>query len=73
MRNLVEYPITADEVISTLQVALESYTKRVRTDGIGGIEGVALLMAEQFISRNKAEFDTFSKASMEVVQEVKND
>ena len=73
MRNLLVYPITADEAISVLQVQLESYSKRIHTDGLGGIEGVALLTVEQFIARYKREFDTFSKASMEVVEETRND
>jgi len=73
MRNLVEYPITADEAISTLQVAIESHSKNIRNYGVGGIEGVALLMAEKFIDQHRKEFDVFSKASMEVVEEVKND
>lgn len=36
MRNLFEYPITADEVNQTVERALEKY---VKSKAIGGIEG----------------------------------
>lgn len=36
MRNLLEYPITADEVTQTVQRALDRY---VETKAIGGLDG----------------------------------
>jgi hypothetical protein len=66
MRNLVQYPVKADEAISALQLALESYTKSVRSHGIGNIDGISLLMAEQFITENKEAFDKFTKGKLSV-------
>lgn len=68
MRNILEFPVTSNEVISALQVAFESYTKNISIDGVGSIDGIALLMAEQFISENAEKFDMFVKESMEVLR-----
>lgn len=69
MRNLVEYPVTADETVAALKWAGSQYTKHIHEYGVGGIEGIALITAERFIEQNKERFDTFSKASMQVVDE----
>lgn len=69
MRNLENTPVTAQEAISALQVAFESYTKNIRQTGTGNIDGIALLMSEQFIDANRERFDTFAKASLQVVLE----
>lgn len=71
MRNLTVYPVTAPEAISAVQLALESYTRDIDKMGVGNIDGVALLMVEKFIEANKEKFDTFAKASLEVIFEVK--
>jgi hypothetical protein len=64
MRNLIEYPIKAEEAISAIQLALEHYTKTIKGRGIGDVDGVALLISEQFISANKERFDTFSSTEL---------
>ena len=61
MRNISDYPITAEEVISSLQVSLESYTKNIHKDGVGGIDGLAFLLTEKFIEQNSTEFNKFAK------------
>jgi hypothetical protein len=72
MRNIVVYPIKAEESIAALQVALESYSKSAREHAlIGGVDGLALLMAEKFIEANKERFNTFSAASLDVLFEKK--
>ena len=67
MRNLAQYPVKADEAISALQLALESYTRTIRERGIGDIDGVALLMAEKFITANKDQFDAFTHAELKEI------
>lgn len=69
MRNLSEYPVTAEEVVSALQLSLEHYTRTIANRGIGDIDGIAILMAEKFIEANKERFNTFAKASLEVISE----
>lgn len=69
MRNLQQYPVTADEAISAVQMALEHYTHTIKERGIGDVDGIALLMAEKFINDNKERFNTFSRASLEVITE----
>ena len=61
MRNLNEYPITADETINSLKWALREYTRNIQNYGVGGIEGIAMLLAEKFIEENKEQFNKFSK------------
>lgn len=70
MRNLVEYPITADEAIAVIRLA-EEKNQMDNVDVIGCIDGVALLMIEKFIEQNKDRFDVFSKASFDVIFEGK--
>jgi hypothetical protein len=69
MRDLTVYPVTAQEAVSAIQLALESYTKNIEEIGVGNVDGVALLMAEQFIDANRERFDIFAKASLQVVLE----
>jgi hypothetical protein len=69
MRNITEYPVTADEAISALQIAFENRSKNIGKYGFGDIDGIALLMAEKFIENNKERFDTFAKASLEIIFE----
>jgi hypothetical protein len=69
MRNLLEYPVTSGEAVSAIQIALEQYTREIKDRGIGDMDGIALLMAEKFIESNRERFDTFAKASLEVVVE----
>lgn len=61
MRNLNEYPITADETVNALKWALSEYTRNIQNYGVGGIEGIAMLLAEKFIAENKEQFDEFVK------------
>lgn len=69
MRDLGDCPVTAQEAISAVQIAFESYTRNIRQVGVGNIDGIALLMVEQFIDANRERFDTFAKASLQVVLE----
>jgi hypothetical protein len=69
MRNLAVYPVTADEAISAVQLALEHYTSTIKARGIGDVDGVALVIIEKFIDDNKERFDIFSRASLEVISE----
>ena len=56
MRNLIEYPITSDEVLA----ALDSAQKREsNTQGIGGINAWALNLAMQYFKQNKDELSEF--------------
>ena len=64
MRNLMEYPIVAEEAISAIQIALEDYTRNIHKMGIGNPDGVALLMAEKFIENNKESFNIFCAKSI---------
>lgn len=73
MRNIMEYPVTGDEAVGALDWAQKEYTRNIENYGVGGIEGLALLLAARFIESHKKEFDQFSRAAMEVVEEVKND
>ena len=67
MRNLKQYPVRADEAISALQLAFESYTRTIRERGIGDIDGIALLMVEQFVTANKDQFDAFTHAELKEI------
>lgn len=69
MRNLVQYPIIANEAISAIQMAIENYTRTIKERGIGDIDGIALLMAERFINDNKERFNLFARASLEIISE----
>ncbi len=72
MRNLSVYPITANEAIEVLKRAED--TQKILSRGqIGGIDGLTLLIIEKFIEQNKERFDTFSKASLQVIFEDKNE
>lgn len=69
MRNLVQYPIIANEAISAIQMAIENYTRTIKERGIGDIDGIALLMAERFINDNKERFNLFARASLKIISE----
>lgn len=69
MRDLTRYPITADETVAALKWASSEYTRNIQNYGVGGVEGIAILMAEKFIEQNKERFDIFAKASMQVMGE----
>jgi len=73
MRNILQYPVTADETIKALDWAQKEYTRNIQNYGIGGTEGISLLLAARFIEANKERFDAFSSVSMQVVEERKND
>lgn len=69
MRNLVVYPVVAEEAISAIQIAFEDYTRNIHKVGIGNTDGVALLMAEKFIENNKDSFNAFSAERMKRIGE----
>jgi hypothetical protein len=69
MRNLVVYPVVAEEAISATQIAFEDYARNIHKVGVGNIDGVALLMAEKFIENNKDSFNAFSAECMKRVGE----
>lgn len=53
MRNTLQYPITKDEVIRSLEQVIED---ELAKGLIGGIVPAALIKAKQFISENGPEF-----------------
>lgn len=71
MRNIIEFPITADEAIEVLNRAEEN-ERMFNAGDVGGIDGITLLLIEKFIEQNKERFNTFSRASLEVIFENKN-
>lgn len=60
MRNLIEYPITHGEAAEALQEAQELYYSKYKQN-VGGVGGLALIYAEQFIRANRVAFEEFTK------------
>lgn len=61
MRDLVKYPITYGEACDALQNAQLAYYGSRADDEVGSPDGLALLLAEQFIREYKEAFDMFLK------------
>ena len=59
MRNLAQYPLTAEEVRTVLQQKMEEVLKAGR---IGGIDGIALAVALRFLNENNEQFTAFVQA-----------
>ena len=71
MRDLANYPVTAEEAISALQIAFEQYASGVKEHGIGNVDGIAILMTEKFLNDNKDKFNAFSQAAIDAITEKK--
>jgi hypothetical protein len=57
MRNLLQYPITYDELLSDLATARDWYNPEIH--GIGGTEGVSLDMLQLYLTANEAHVTQF--------------
>jgi hypothetical protein len=56
MRNLVEYPIDAEEVLNTLERLKKEY---IDSGCIGGTQGMILGFIIEFLDNNDDTFDEF--------------
>jgi hypothetical protein len=60
MRNLVQYPLTAEEANQALARQVQAIADK---QAIGGIDGYALTLIGEFLKRHDAEFRDFLKQS----------
>jgi hypothetical protein len=72
MRNLIQYPITYDELLIELGRAADRYDPEV--DGVGGIEGTCLDMIQIYLTHNEQHVRQFLATMQETVpqQELSN-
>lgn len=56
MRNLVQYPLTADEANQALARQIQAIAE---TQSIGGIEGYALTRIGEFLKQHDSQFRAF--------------
>jgi hypothetical protein len=67
MRNLIQYPITHGEAVSAIQTAQEDYIRSLSSNAPGDTTGIALILVEQFLRRNKELFDTFASTELDSI------
>lgn len=59
MRNILQFPITADEATEVLGRKIADIDEIM---SIGGIDGLVLRKVQEFIKANKETFENFSKS-----------
>ncbi len=73
MRNIVEYPITTDDAVRSLDWATTTYTRNINQYGVGGVEGISLQVVRRFIQLNSEIFDVFAENEIKRILVDKNE